>query len=160
DCVMPTFNPSFALRSFRRGWAQPSPMTCTSCGPGRAAATTPDKSIERSELLSTATAVRAKASFGEPTSIPWFKFGLILTLLFASALAGLHSTTIPASADSSADASLFALTNSDRSSNGVHALRYNYTLQQVGEGGYYSGCGFAVHGRSVDMIIRNYFSHV
>ncbi|MBV8300376.1 MAG: hypothetical protein JOY68_00455 [Candidatus Dormibacteraeota bacterium] len=87
--------------------------------------------------------------------------GIAAGCAVAAALAVLHlaGSAAPAAADSGADGTLFSLTNSDRASNGVASLSYSGTLQTIGEGGYYGGCGFAVHGRSVDMIERNYFAH-
>ena len=75
-----------------------------------------------------------------------------------AALWGLRSPTT-AAADGGADSTLFSLTNSDRSSNGVGALSYYGTLQAIGENAGYN-CGVHVNGRAEDMIQRNYFSHV
>jgi uncharacterized protein YkwD len=76
-------------------------------------------------------------------------------------IAALHAVTTATAvrADGSADAALFSLTNQDRTSNGVRSLNGNGTLGGIGEGSRYTGCGFAVSGRSVDMIQRNYFAH-
>ena len=62
-------------------------------------------------------------------------------------------------ADGTADDALFALTNQDRASNGVPALRWNTTLQGIAEATPYAVCGVTVLGRSQDMINRNYFAH-
>src|SRR5947209_3955346 len=73
-----------------------------------------------------------------------------------AALAALVLTSgSSAAAGSSADSTLFSLTNQDRVSNGVRSLVSNGTLTTVGEGGTYGGCGFTVRGRAVDMIQRN-----
>jgi uncharacterized protein YkwD len=82
-----------------------------------------------------------------------------------AACAGLAAMQAPgattrAVADSGADQSLFAATNQDRSSNGLSPLGYYGTLQNIGESQPYSCSGITVDGRSVDMIQRNYFSHV
>lgn len=75
-------------------------------------------------------------------------------------LEGASAPQAVVSADASADADLFSLTNQDRVSNGVPALSDNSTLGAIGEGARYTGCpGLTVYGRSVDMIQRNYFAH-
>ncbi|MFN2452284.1 MAG: CAP domain-containing protein [Candidatus Dormibacteria bacterium] len=79
-------------------------------------------------------------------------------------LAGLASvasarSATPAHAMATADSQLFALTNQDRTSNGVPALAWYSTLGTIGENGSYGGCGFNVQGRAQDMINRNYFAH-
>ena len=79
--------------------------------------------------------------------------------LFAIGVAVLLRSPAPAAADSGADSTLFSLTNSDRSSNGVGALSFYGTLQSIGENAGYN-CGVHVNGRAEDMIQRNYFSHV
>ena len=71
----------------------------------------------------------------------------------------LHAPTL-AGADGGADSTLFSLTNQDRASNGVGAVNYNGALQTVGENGGYNCGGIHVNGRSLDMIQRNYFSHI
>jgi len=64
-----------------------------------------------------------------------------------------------AGANGTANGDLFALTNQDRSSNGVASLQSHSTLGAIGENLPYRGCGFTVYGRSQDMIDRNYFAH-
>jgi uncharacterized protein YkwD len=82
-------------------------------------------------------------------------------LLGAAVFAGAHLQGQPARADASADSDLFALTNQDRTSNGVAALADNSTLSAIGEAAPYSGCSGAgtIDGRAQDMINRNYFAH-
>ncbi len=75
------------------------------------------------------------------------------------AVAHLAGTTNIASANSGADSTLFSLTNSDRTSNGVHSLVQSGTLESIGEDARYDCNGIEVNGRSDDMIQRNYFSH-
>jgi uncharacterized protein YkwD len=115
-------------------------------------------------LVRTGAAVRAGDDAGEESS----RIGRLLRPLAVAALLGaallaallhLGQPPVTATADSGADSTLFSLTNSDRSSNGVPSLAFSGTLETIGEGGYYGGCGFAVYGRSVDMINRNYFAH-
>jgi uncharacterized protein YkwD len=65
----------------------------------------------------------------------------------------------PVRADSTADSNLFALTNQDRTSNGVAALQSHATLADIAESRPYSGCGFVVNGRAYDLVQRNYFAH-
>lgn len=120
------------------------------------------------ELSRTATAVRA----GSPHAAvdlpaPWWRRraaaalggGAIAAVLTLSGLQ-MGDATVHAQADGGLDSRLFSLTNQDRASNGVRSLSYNGTLQSVGEGGAYHCGGITVYGRSVDMIQRNYFSHV
>src|SRR5205807_7985774 len=66
----------------------------------------------------------------------------------------------PIASNSRHDSTLFSLTNQDHSSNGVRSMSYNGTLANIGEGATYRCSGITVNGRSVDMIQRNYFSHV
>jgi uncharacterized protein YkwD len=86
-------------------------------------------------------------------------------ILLGAAVAAAACTTLlahnalPAAAEATADQDLFALTNQDRSSNGLHALLWHATLSAIGESKPYGGCGFNVNGRSYDMIERNYFAH-
>ncbi|MGA7989129.1 MAG: CAP domain-containing protein [Candidatus Dormiibacterota bacterium] len=119
------------------------------------------------ELLRTADAVRVEpALMVEPRRDPRLARALRPVLmsagvLAACALAALHlaGTTDVADANSSADSSLFSLTNSDRTSNGVHAVTFNGTLEAIGENARYNCAGVLVNGRSYDMIHRNYFAH-
>ena len=82
-------------------------------------------------------------------------------LLTACGLAVLHLTGTAGivSANSGQDLELFSLTNGDRTSNGVHSLVFSGTLENIGEGASYDCRGIKVHGRSDDMIQRNYFAH-
>ena len=83
------------------------------------------------------------------------------TVLAACTLAVLHlgGTTSVVSANGGADSTLFSMTNSDRTSNGVHSLTFSGTLQAIGENARYNCNGITVYGRSYDMIHRNYFAH-
>ncbi|MFN2451610.1 MAG: CAP domain-containing protein [Candidatus Dormibacteria bacterium] len=83
--------------------------------------------------------------------------GCVLGAAACAGLAGGGGREVAAS--SAANADLFALTNQDRSSNGVGSLQGSATLAGIGEGTPYHGCGFTVYGRSQDMISRNYFAH-
>ena len=82
-------------------------------------------------------------------------------VLAACALAALHlaGTTHVVDANGSANSTLFSLTNSDRTSNGVHAVTFSGTLEAIGENARYNCDGITVDGRSYDMIHRNYFAH-
>jgi hypothetical protein len=119
-------------------------------------------------LSRTAAAVRAeKAGFTrpDPASKWWLRHARpMLGSAFVAgvlALGVLHlAPGTHALADSGADGTLFSLTNQDRASNGVHSLNFNGTLENIGEGAPYHCGGITVNGRSVDMIQRNYFSHV
>jgi uncharacterized protein YkwD len=118
-------------------------------------------------LVRTAAMVRADEFRGEviPPAPRWRRHlrGITVSAVMTAALAVLAAHLIsapaPASADGGADSTLFSMTNQDRSSNGVGSVVFNGTLSTIGEGGRYNGCGFAVNGRSVDMIQRNYFAH-
>jgi uncharacterized protein YkwD len=118
-------------------------------------------------LLRTAEAVRA-----EPvcTTLPRQRRNLAIAarrvvtaagVLAGCGLAVLHlaGTTNVVSANGGADSTLFSLTNSDRTSNGVHSLAFSGTLQAIGENAGYNCNGIRVSGRSYDMIHRNYFAH-
>jgi uncharacterized protein YkwD len=119
------------------------------------------------ELQRTAVAVRAAPELSVDTRPPRdLTHGLravvtTASVLAASALALLHmaGATTQASANSGADATLFSLTNSDRTSNGVHSLTFSGTLEDIGENARYDCDGITVDGRSDDMIQRNYFAH-
>jgi uncharacterized protein YkwD len=122
---------------------------------------------EWDQLLRTADAVRAKppCALGarhrlDPARI--LRRALTTAaVLTTCALAGLHlaGTTDVVSANTGADATLFSLTNADRTSNGVHSLAFSGTLQNIGEIARYGCGGITVYGRSYDMIHRNYFAH-
>jgi uncharacterized protein YkwD len=59
-----------------------------------------------------------------------------------------------------AEQQMFNLINQDRAANGKPALVFNAALGNIARGGNISVCpGETVHGRSQDMIERNYFSH-
>ncbi len=119
------------------------------------------------ELVRTAAAVRAESLSSVPMpgghAVRDLLRPVAMTagLLVACALAVLHvaATTGVASANTGQDSTLFSLTNQDRTSNGVHSLTFSGTLQNIGEGAPYNCKGVAVHGRSDDMIQRNYFAH-
>ncbi|MFN2582168.1 MAG: CAP domain-containing protein [Candidatus Dormibacteria bacterium] len=118
------------------------------------------------ELRRTATTVRAEP-FEPATPAPRRARGIVrIALIFALAsvatIAGaveLLQSPGRVAADGGADSTLFSLTNQDRASNGVGSVNFNGTLQTIGEGGGYN-CNVHVNGRAVDMIQRNYFSHV
>ncbi len=119
------------------------------------------------ELVRTAAAVRAGPS--SPVQAPaggslrhlLRPLAMTAGLVAAAAVAVLHlaGTAGVASANGGQDATLFSLTNQDRTSNGVHAVAFSGTLQNIGEGASYNCRGVSVHGRSDDMIQRNYFAH-
>jgi len=120
------------------------------------------------ELLRTASAVRATTTLTSATPGGSGRLrravrpiAMTAALLTAGALAVVHlgGTATVVSANSGEDSQLFALTNQDRTSSGVHSLVFSGTLQNIGEGAPYNCNGVRVAGRSDDMIRRNYFAH-
>jgi uncharacterized protein YkwD len=119
------------------------------------------------QLLRTAEAVRAEpacagSARAEVNLAPLLRRALMTAAVSAAVgFAVLHmaGATQAVSANSSADASLFSLTNSDRTSNGVHSVAFSGTLQAIGENARYNCNGISISGRSYDMIHRNYFAH-
>jgi uncharacterized protein YkwD len=120
------------------------------------------------ELLRTASAVRATTdpTMSAPRSPGRLRrairpIAMTAGLVTAGGLAVLHlaGTSGVVSANSGEDSQLFSLTNQDRTSNGVHALTFSGTLENIGEGAPYNCNGIQVDGRSDDMIRRNYFAH-
>lgn len=80
------------------------------------------------------------------------------TAILALALIGAYPAPA-AHADATFNQRLTALINQDRSANGLAPLQVQTQLASIAEGAPYSGCGFTVYGRAVDMGQRNYFSH-
>ena len=119
------------------------------------------------QLLRTAEAVRADPVCavaprrGRNLALAARRVATAATVLAACTLAVLHlaGATSVVSANGGADSTLFSLTNSDRTSNGVHSLTFSGTLQAIGESARYNCNGITVSGRSYDMIQRNYFAH-
>jgi uncharacterized protein YkwD len=119
------------------------------------------------QLLRTAAAVRAEpvGAVAPPRrrnlALTARRVVTAATVIAACTLAILHlaGTTSVVSANGGADSTLFSLTNSDRTSNGVHSLTFSGTLQAIGENARYNCNGITVSGRSYDMIERNYFAH-
>ena len=120
------------------------------------------------ELVRTGSAVRAMATApdeapGDPGRLRQVvrPVAISAALLTAAGLAVVHLAGTPAVAvaSGSEDSRLFSLTNSDRTSNGVHSLILSGTLQSIGESAPYNCNGIRVAGRSYDMIRRNYFAH-
>jgi uncharacterized protein YkwD len=120
------------------------------------------------ELVRTASAVRATPLVNPATGRRHVRLRRAIrpvatgaVLLTACGLAVLHlaGTARVASANGGQDSELFSLTNSDRTSNGVHSLVFSGTLENIGEGASYNCRGVHVNGRSDDMIQRNYFAH-
>jgi uncharacterized protein YkwD len=80
-------------------------------------------------------------------------------------LAGLALLAVPSHAlainNSGDEQQLFALTNQDRTSNGLGSLASNATMFNIARGGRITQIcpGNTFNGRSQDLIERNYFSH-
>ena len=117
-------------------------------------------------MLRTAALVQADGSC-DADAIARSRFlvrACLATLMSGAALGAvivqLASSATPVRADAGADSTLFSYTNQDRASNGVRSVVWNGTLGAIGEGARYGCGGITVNGRSVDMIQRNYFSHV
>ena len=120
------------------------------------------------ELVRTASAVRTTPALEIATTAERRRLRrrirpivMSAAILTAAGLAVLHlaAGTGAVSASSGEDSQMFSLTNSDRASNGVHSLVFSSTLENIGEGASYNCNGIEVHGRSDDMIQRNYFAH-
>jgi uncharacterized protein YkwD len=138
------------------GWRIPHRMAASTCAIDQA---------RWEELARTAALVRAGDVPPAAAPRPWRRAAIsaaYVTALAGLTIAALHSAAgaMPVRASGASDGALFSLTNQDRTSNGVRALNGNSTLGGIAEGARYGGCGFAVNGRAVDMIQRNYFSHV
>lgn len=83
---------------------------------------------------------------------------LLAAVIVAALLAGL--TQAPAAhADASFNQRMLELVNGQRAAAGVAPLRWSTSLGAAAEDAPYSGCGFTVPGRAMDMGQRNYFSH-
>ncbi len=103
-----------------------------------------------------------------PAARPWLR--AVTAAVAALAMAGLG--TLPAAAAGGGvggpsgraageDQELFALTNQDRSSNGVGAVRWSPVLGAIAEARPYHGCQpDPVYGRAADMVTRDYFAHL
>jgi uncharacterized protein YkwD len=119
------------------------------------------------QLLRTAETVRAEpvAAVAQPRrrnlALAARRVVTTAAVLAGCTLAVLHlaGTTKVVSANGGADSTLFSLTNSDRTSNGVHSVTFSGTLQAIGESAGYNCNRIRVAGRSYDMIHRNYFAH-
>lgn len=84
-----------------------------------------------------------------------------LLVLMAAGMAlgaGTRSVQTASAGDPGNAPTLFALTNQDRTSNGLGALAFNGNLGSIATSQRSGGCG-GVNGRSQDMIERNYFAH-
>ncbi|HEY2704701.1 MAG TPA: CAP domain-containing protein [Candidatus Dormibacteraeota bacterium] len=82
------------------------------------------------------------------------------TGLGSAALGVASGAPLPVQASSATlDSNLLALTNQDRTSNGVGALQWNSTLGSIADNRPYNCNGVIVNGRALDMIQRNYFDH-
>lgn len=89
------------------------------------------------------------------------------TLAYALRVAGLvvavtASVVLPtraASADVTFNQRMLELVNRERAANGLQAVTFDPSLAAVAEDQPYTGCGFTVYGRAMDMGLRNYFSH-
>jgi uncharacterized protein YkwD len=119
------------------------------------------------EMRRTARAVSVRPG-GEPwggaPGVPLRRRRLAATTALAAGLSGVLlgiTTGRPqaALADSTVDADLFALTNQDRTANGVGALRWNGTLASIADSRPYPCGGGTAYGRALDMLRRGYFAH-
>ena len=85
---------------------------------------------------------------------------LLAPLMAVSAWLGTSTPARAASFDpAAAEQQMLNLINQDRAQNGLPALTSNSTLGNIARGGNISICGQTVHGRSMDMVERGYFSH-
>jgi uncharacterized protein YkwD len=120
------------------------------------------------ELQSSARAVRALPAGDDPdaeaiaSSHPRvIAVSLAAATGLGSAALGLGAgTPLPVLAsDGTLDSNLLALTNQDRTSNGVAAVQWNSTLGSIADNRPYNCNGVMVNGRALDMLQRNYFDH-
>ena len=120
------------------------------------------------ELLRTGSAVRATAA--APDEAPRDPgrlrqavrpVAISAALLTAAGLAVVHLAGTPAVAvaSGSEDSRLFSLTNSDRTSNGVHSLTLSGTSRASARARPTTATASTCTERSDDMIRRNYFAH-
>ena len=88
---------------------------------------------------------------------------LIAAAALAAALPVSVSHAIPASAAgfdaAAAEQQMANLINQDRAQNGLGPLTFSSKLSGIARGDNLSICGTTVHGRSQDMVERNYFAH-
>src|SRR3954462_11213349 len=84
--------------------------------------------------------------------------GTVAVMVLAATLASWFKSP-PALAEATFNSQMLELVNQQRANAGVAPLQLSSSLAAVAEDGQYSGCGFAISGRSKDMGLRNYFSH-
>ncbi|MFN2466219.1 MAG: CAP domain-containing protein [Candidatus Dormibacteria bacterium] len=85
-------------------------------------------------------------------------------LAAASCVPGTLLTAVPAHAATAFDAAaaetqMFNLVKQDRAANGQPPVVFNPALSAIARDGNITACGLVVHGRSQDMLDRNYFGH-
>jgi uncharacterized protein YkwD len=94
-----------------------------------------------------------------PETTGRFRIALVIVVAVVVALwASSRSVQQASAGDPGTAQTLFALTNQDRTSNGLGALAFNGNLASIATGQRSASCG-GVNGRSQDMIERNYFAH-
>ncbi len=82
------------------------------------------------------------------------------TGLGAAGLGAAAGAPLPALAsDATFDSNLLALTNQERTANGMGAVQRNATLNSIADGRPFGCSGGTANGRTVDMIQRDYFAH-
>jgi uncharacterized protein YkwD len=120
------------------------------------------------ELQSSARAVRALPAGDDPDAEGGASSHHRVIAVSLAAASGLGSaalglgagTPLPVLAsDGTLDSNLLALTNQDRTSNGVAAVQLNSTLGSIADNRPYNCNGVMVNGRALDMLQRNYFDH-
>jgi uncharacterized protein YkwD len=96
-----------------------------------------------------------------PAGAPWRALVTIIAAVVGVSAATVAATPARAAGfdTGAAEARLYATINRDRADNGLGPLVSSPALSNIARGGSFSACGIVVHGRSQDMIERDYFSH-
>lgn len=104
-----------------------------------------------------AATVSENRARGLSTRRPRLLIHLLAAAVAATGLIGLD--TAPVRAESTFNARMLELINQARAAAGVGPVVAVDTLNGVAEGAPWSGCGYSISGRAVDMGMRHYFSH-
>ncbi|HEX6493306.1 MAG TPA: hypothetical protein VF112_07315 [Candidatus Dormibacteraeota bacterium] len=121
------------------------------------------------ELMRSSRAVRALPAGDDPDAQdePGARHRAVAASLVAATAVGSAAVgvfargplSVAAASGLGYEGQLLQLTNGDRTSNGVAALTANGTLQSIADNLPFGCSGGVAHGRTQDMIDRNYFDH-